>query len=66
MRGELDLFRACYTARAVGLGGLRFERTALPVDGGAAGQPAKTLDLLDHLAHVANDLLAERLKKSHG
>lgn len=59
----LNLFRTCYTVRMNEVGAW-FERTALPVTGGAAEQPAKDMQALELIEAVANQVLREEVREA--
>lgn len=56
----LALFDITYTLRVTGLGGVQWERVALPAVGGIEDQPAVDLLALDWIARVWNGWLAEQ------
>lgn len=58
----LSLFAVTHALR-VGLAGARWERIALPVEGGIADQPAKDLQALAWIADVWNGWLGEQRQR---
>lgn len=58
----LGLFALTHELRSAGPGVVRYERVALPVAGGVADQPARTLEALNVIRHAWNGYIAERLE----
>lgn len=60
----VELFFTCYGLEAVGFGGLAYRRRSLPVAGGAADQPAKTMAAFAVIEAAANQDLQDRHERS--